>query len=61
VLSHRVPQAQREHHDLLNALTSRDAGAVGAVTRQHYRAAMAAYLDYFDGRENRTEEVKNEE
>jgi hypothetical protein len=34
---------------------------VGAVTRQHYRAAMAAYLDYFDGRENRTEEVKNEE
>lgn len=48
VLSPRVPQAQREHHDLLHALTSRDAGAVGAVTRQHYRAAMAAYLDYFD-------------
>jgi len=61
VLSHRVPQAQREHHDLLNALTSRDAGAVGAVTRQHYRAAMTAYLDYFDGRENRTGEMKNEE
>jgi DNA-binding GntR family transcriptional regulator len=56
VLSHRVPQAQREHHDLLHALTSRDAGAVGVVTRQHYRAAMAAYLDYFDGRENRNEE-----
>ena len=58
VLSPRVPQAQREHHDLLNALTSRDAGAVGSVTRQHYRAAMAAYLDYFDGKDR---EVKNEE
>jgi DNA-binding GntR family transcriptional regulator len=54
VLSPRVPQAQREHHDLLDALTSRDAGAVGAVTRQHYRAAMAAYLDYFD--KQRTED-----
>jgi DNA-binding GntR family transcriptional regulator len=50
VLSPRVPQAQREHHDLLNALASRDASAVGVVTRQHYRAAMAAYLDYFDNR-----------
>jgi hypothetical protein len=39
-------------------LTSRDASAVGVVTRQHYRAAMAAYLDYFDGRDS---EMKNEE
>jgi DNA-binding GntR family transcriptional regulator len=50
VLAPRVPQAQREHHDLLAALTSRDATAVGTVTRQHYRGAMAAYLDYVDSK-----------
>jgi DNA-binding GntR family transcriptional regulator len=48
VLAPRVAQAQREHHELLAALVARDVTGVGAVTRQHYRAAMAAYLDYFD-------------
>src|SRR5437762_13255718 len=45
VLAPRVAQAQREHHTLLAALVSRDVSAVGAVTQQHYRTAMAAYLD----------------
>jgi DNA-binding GntR family transcriptional regulator len=51
VLAPRVAQAQREHHELLAALVCRDVTSVGAVTRQHYRGAMAAYLDYFDGKE----------
>ena len=48
VLAPRVAQAQHEHHELLAALVARDVTAVGAAMRQHYRAAMAAYLDYFD-------------
>jgi DNA-binding GntR family transcriptional regulator len=48
VLSHRVEQAQREHHDLMAALEAHDGAAAASTMLRHYRAALDAYLQYLD-------------
>jgi DNA-binding GntR family transcriptional regulator len=46
VLVHRVEQAQREHHFLLEAMLARNAPLAEQVVRQHNQAALAAYRQY---------------
>ena len=48
VLSHRVANAQREHHELMAALSARDAAGVASKMLHHYRHALEAYLAYLD-------------
>ena len=50
VLVSRVARAQHDHHDLMAALTARDASRVEASMRLHYQEALGAYLQYFDSR-----------
>ena len=49
VLVHRVEQAQREHHALLEAFLAHDADAAERVIRDHNRAALASYKQYLAG------------
>jgi len=51
VLSHRVAEAQREHHDLMGALEAHDGAAVAGMMLRHYRHALEAYLQYLDRKE----------
>ena len=53
VLVPRVAQAQREHHELLDGLLARDPERVATAMRDHYRGALAAYLEYFGKGEKR--------
>jgi DNA-binding GntR family transcriptional regulator len=46
VLVHRVEQAQREHHVLLDAMLARNAPLAEQVVRRHNQAALAAYRQY---------------
>jgi DNA-binding GntR family transcriptional regulator len=48
VLVHRVEQAQREHHTLLDAMKARDVGRLEETVRQHNRGALAAYTTYLE-------------
>ncbi len=48
VLSHRVAQAQHEHHELMTALEAHDGAAAASTMLRHYRAALDAYLQYLD-------------
>jgi DNA-binding GntR family transcriptional regulator len=48
VLSHRVADAQREHHELMAALAAHDGAAVASTMLHHYRHALDAYLQYLD-------------
>ena len=48
VLSHRVAQAQHEHHELMTALEAHDSAAAASTMLRHYRAALDAYLQYLD-------------
>jgi DNA-binding GntR family transcriptional regulator len=48
VLRHRVAEAQREHRDILAAMTSRDFPALEAHVRTHNRGALAAYLAHLE-------------
>ena len=51
VLSHRVADAQREHHELMVGLAAQDASAVASTMLRHYRHALDAYLQYLDRKE----------
>jgi DNA-binding GntR family transcriptional regulator len=44
VLRHRVADAQREHRDILAAITARDFPTLEQHVRTHNRGALAAYL-----------------
>jgi DNA-binding GntR family transcriptional regulator len=48
VLSHRVANAQLEHHELMAAITARDAAGAASKMQGHYRHALDAYLQYLD-------------
>jgi DNA-binding GntR family transcriptional regulator len=48
VLAHRVEQAQREHHEMLDAIRGRDFAALQSVVRLHTQGALQAYLSYLD-------------
>jgi len=48
VLRHRVADAQREHRDILAAITSRDFPALEDHVRTHNRGALAAYLAHLE-------------
>jgi len=49
VLSHRLEQAQQEHHALVGALRGKDARALEEILRVHNQGAMAAYTVYLQG------------
>ena len=51
VLSHRVAIAQQEHHELMSAITARDAVGAASKMQGHYRHALDAYLQYLDRKE----------
>src|SRR6185503_1215666 len=46
VLSHRVANAQREHHELMAALSAHDTAGTATKMLNHYRHALEAYLAY---------------
>jgi len=46
VLVRRAEQAQREHHELVEAILARDADAVDLVVARHNRNALKAYEEY---------------
>jgi DNA-binding GntR family transcriptional regulator len=48
VLRHRVADAQREHRDILAAITSRDFPRLEGHVRTHNRGALAAYLSHLE-------------
>jgi DNA-binding GntR family transcriptional regulator len=48
VLSHRTDLAQREHHDMLAQIESRDFAALERTVRQHAQGALKAYAEYLD-------------
>jgi DNA-binding GntR family transcriptional regulator len=49
VMVHRIPQAQREHHAILDALRDRDLVRLHEMVRQHNQAALASYMTYLNG------------
>ena len=51
VLANRVEQAQREHHEILEAMRARDLTTLQALVRQHNHGALQAYLSYLDASE----------
>ena len=46
VLVYRLEQAQKEHHEILAAITSRNLPALEALVRRHNQGALHAYLEY---------------
>jgi DNA-binding GntR family transcriptional regulator len=48
VLRHRVADAQREHREILAAMTSGDFAGLEAQVRRHNRGALAAYLAHLE-------------
>jgi len=46
VLVHRAEQAQQEHHELLEAMKTRDLPALEALVRQHNQGALSSYTAY---------------
>ena len=48
VLTHRAGGAQREHHQIVAQLRAGDADGVERTMRLHNRAALEAYLTYYD-------------
>jgi DNA-binding GntR family transcriptional regulator len=52
VLVHRAEQAQREHHELVDAILARDAQAVEPVVARHNRNALKAYEDHLRQRDH---------
>ena len=49
VLAHRVEQAQKEHHEILEAMRARDMATLQSLVRRHNQGALQAYLSYLDG------------
>ena len=50
VLVHRAQQAQKEHHDLLDAMRSKDWARLEDTIREHNRGALAAYALFLESR-----------
>jgi DNA-binding GntR family transcriptional regulator len=48
VLVHRVDEAQREHHEFVDAMRARDIGRLETMVRQHCQGALAAYTAYLE-------------
>lgn len=48
VLSQRMEQSQKEHHEILRALHDRDAGGLELLVKVHNRGALAAYMEYIE-------------
>jgi len=48
VLARRIPQAQAEHHRILDEIRARDAAAVEQTLRAHNQRALEAYSTYLD-------------
>lgn len=48
VLSQRTGLAQREHHDMLRQIETRDLPALERTVRLHAQGALAAYAEYLD-------------
>ncbi len=48
VLVHRVDEAQREHHDFVDAIRARDLKHLETMVRQHCQGALAAYTAYLE-------------
>jgi DNA-binding GntR family transcriptional regulator len=46
VLSHRVPDAQAEHREILSALEARDLPRLETSVQHHNRAALEAYMTF---------------
>lgn len=46
VLTHRIEQAQQEHHAILAAIEARDAAALESLVRRHNQGALTSYLTY---------------
>lgn len=45
VLQHRMPEAQRDHHRMIEAFRRRDADEIEHLLRSHNQRALAAYID----------------
>ena len=50
VLVHRAEQAQREHHELLDAMRAKDWERLDDTIRGHNRGALAAYAIFLESR-----------
>jgi len=50
VLVHRAEQAQKEHHELLDAMRAKDWARLEETTRAHNRGALAAYALFLESR-----------
>ncbi|HEY64775.1 MAG TPA: GntR family transcriptional regulator [Caldilineae bacterium] len=48
VFAHRVPEAQRQHWEILRALRARDPDLLEEVVRKHNRSALEAYTKYME-------------
>jgi DNA-binding GntR family transcriptional regulator len=48
VLVHRAHQAQREHHEILEAMRARDGDRLAETVRRHNRGALADYTAYLE-------------
>jgi DNA-binding GntR family transcriptional regulator len=48
VLGRRLPQAQREHREILIALGTRDVPALQGLTRTHVQGALTSYMEYLN-------------
>lgn len=48
VLTHRIEQAQQEHHEILEAMRTRDMVTLHTLVRRHNQGALQAYLSYLD-------------
>jgi DNA-binding GntR family transcriptional regulator len=46
VLVYRLEQAQREHHEILAAITSCNLPALEALVRRHNQGALKSYIEY---------------
>jgi DNA-binding GntR family transcriptional regulator len=52
VLVHRVDEAQREHHEFVDAIRAREISRLETMVRQHNQGALAAYTAYLERQPN---------
>lgn len=45
VLQHRIPEAQQDHHRIIDAFRRRDADEIEHLLRSHNQRALSAYID----------------
>ncbi len=61
VLVHRAQQAQKEHHELLDAMRQRDWGRLEDTIREHNRGALADYTAFLEAASHARAGVRAEE